>query len=159
MIFWFFFNITSTYTVIWHLLFCGADQDNQCMWDWNERLRVSATRRGSNNNLTCFHCKVSVESVRAPLSGPLKLASLFILPPLVHCPLLTFKWGYIWTFYTGMLNVGFEQCINQFHGLLLENVLAVQGSENDWVKLVFWLPLTRHHWLFWAFWKRLLLPT
>lgn len=43
-----FFNITSTYTVIWHLLFCGADQDNQCMWDWNEELQVSATTRGSN---------------------------------------------------------------------------------------------------------------
>lgn len=26
-----FFNITSTYTVIWFLLFCGADKDNQCM--------------------------------------------------------------------------------------------------------------------------------
>lgn len=41
-----------------------------------------------------FHCKVSVDSVRAPLSGPLKLALLFILSPLDHCSLTTFSWGY-----------------------------------------------------------------
>ena len=36
-----------------------------------------------------FHCKVSVDSVKAPLSGPLKLASLFVLSPLIHSSLMS----------------------------------------------------------------------
>lgn len=33
-----FFNTTSTPAVILHVTFCGADQDNQCVWEWSEGL-------------------------------------------------------------------------------------------------------------------------
>lgn len=72
--------LTPRPRLIWHLSFCGADQDNQCMWEWSEG---SAPRQENQTITWCvFHCKVIVDSVKAPLSGPLKLALLFILSPL-----------------------------------------------------------------------------
>lgn len=54
--------------MIWHLLFCGADQDNQCMWDWEEWSWVSATTWESNSYLKC----VSLQSECGFCKWPIK---------------------------------------------------------------------------------------
>lgn len=41
--------LTPCPRLIWHLSFCGSDQDNRCMWEWSE----GSAPRQENRTITC----------------------------------------------------------------------------------------------------------